>query len=223
MNKKELIEYIMVNNVQAPVLQIVMGMLVALVLTLLIYEVYKKTYSGIMYSKDFNVTIVMIGLITTFIIMVIGSNLALSLGMVGALSILRFRTAVKEAKDAGFIFWAIGVGLSCGTGIYTIGIVGSLFISATLLLFSHLGNKGEMAYLLVVRGERLNEELMEKRLQELAKRYIVKMTNHDGVSVELTYGIQLKGTAGQLSGSLREEFPDVQLHLISYNGEIAGE
>lgn len=81
-------------------------MLVALVLTLLIYEVYKKTYSGIMYSKDFNITIVMLGLITTFIIMVIGSNLALSLGMVGVLSILRFRTAVKETKDVGRLYIA---------------------------------------------------------------------------------------------------------------------
>lgn len=223
MNKKELIEYIMENNVQAPVLQIVMGMLVALVLTLLIYEVYKKTYSGIMYSKDFNVTIVMIGLITTFIIMVIGSNLALSLGMVGALSILRFRTAVKEAKDAGYIFWAIGVGLSCGTGIYTIGVVGSLFIAGILLLFHHLGRKGEMAYLLVVRDHVLDEARMEKKLHELTARFIVKMTNHDGNFVELTYGIQLKDTAGRLSECLMKEFPDAQIHLISYNGEIAGE
>lgn len=223
MSKKELIEYIMENNIQAPVVQIVIGMLVALVLTLLIYEVYKKTYSGIMYSKEFNITIVMLGLITTFIIMVIGSNLALSLGMVGALSILRFRTAVKEAKDAGYLFWAIGVGLSCGTGIYTIGVVGSLFIAFTLFLFHYLGKKSESAYLLVVQGQGLEEEEMEKKLSGLTDRYVVKMTNHNGEAVELTYEIRLKGTAGELAGSLKRAFPDMRMHLISYNGEIAGE
>lgn len=223
MSKKELIEYIMENNMQAPVLQIVIGMLISLVLMLLIFQVYKKTYSGIMYSKDFNVTIVMLGLITTFIIMVIGSNLALSLGMVGALSILRFRTAVKETKDAGYLFWAIGVGLSCGTGIYTIGIVGSLFIAGVLLLFKFTEKNAEMAYLLVVRGIAVDELQLEKRLSELTKKYIVKMTDHTGDSVELTYGIELKGTAGQLTENLKKEFSNIQIHLISYNGEIAGE
>lgn len=177
MSKSELIKYLIANNISVPVIQILTGMLAALFLSVCVYIIYRATYSGVMYSKDFNITIVMLALITTFIIMVIGSNLALSLGLVGALSIIRFRTAVKNSRDAAFLFWAIGIGLSCGTGIYTIGLIASAIIAAALLVFCKLKISEEVSWLLVVRGSELDVTALEAALKEDTKRFHLRMTN----------------------------------------------
>ena len=109
MSKKELLKYLIENNVGISVTQILISMCITVLLSMFIYWVYKKTYSGVMYSKNFNITIILVAIITCMIMMIIGSNLALSLGMVGALSIIRFRTAVKEPKDICFLFFYVNV------------------------------------------------------------------------------------------------------------------
>lgn len=223
MSKKELIKYLIVNNVSVPVTQIVAGMLIALLLSVFIYWIYKKTYTGVMYSRDFNLTIVMLALITTFIIMIIGSNLALSLGLVGALSIIRFRTAVKNTKDAAFLFWAIGVGLSCGTGIYTIGILSSALIAAALLFFHKVKMTDELSYLLVIRGKTVDTQALERLLEKKVKRFHLRMTSHGSEAEEYTYELLLKETAGELVKQISSEFQDTEIHLLSYRGELSGE
>lgn len=223
MSKGELIKYLIANNVSVPVIQILTGMLAALFLAVCVYIVYRATYSGVMYSKDFNITIVMLALITTFIIMVIGSNLALSLGLVGALSIIRFRTAVKNSRDAAFLFWAIGIGLSCGTGIYTIGLIASAIIAAALLVFYKLKVSEEVSWLLVVRGPEFDVTALEAALRENTKRFYLRMTNQSAGEREATYELLLKGETGAFLQKMSEQFPALQMNLLSYRGELSGE
>ena len=192
MSKKELIKYLISNNISVPFIQIVIGMLIALLLSLFVYQIYRITYTGVMYSRDFNLAIIMLALITTFVIMVIGSNLALSLGLVGALSIIRFRTSVKNSKDAAFLFWAIGIGLSCGTGIYSIGIVASIVIAAALLFFTKVRALEEFSYLLIIRGIDIDTDSIEEILKKYAKRYYLKLANYSNSEVEVTYELLFK-------------------------------
>ena len=223
MSKTEIIKYLIANNTSIPVIQILSGLLVALCLSVCIYIVYRKTYTGVMYSKDFNITILMLALITTFIIMIIGSNLALSLGLVGALSIIRFRTAVKNSRDAAFLFWAIGVGLSCGTGVYTIGIIGSVVIGAVLLIFHKLSISEKNPYLLVINGSRIDSEKLETSLKKGCIRFVLRMTNQTVNQTECTYELLFGGTTGDFLNQLHDEFPDLDMHLLSYQGELGGE
>lgn len=223
MSQTELIKYLIENNNEVPVVQIVLGMLFALLLSLCVYQIYKKTYSGVMYSKDFNTTIIMIALITTLVIMIIGSNLALSLGLVGALSIIRFRTAVKDAKDAAFLFWAIGIGLACGTGIYMIGLIGSFLIGLTLLVLHRIRCFEEQAYLLIVRADTLDIPAIETLLGKETRRFRLRMTDQAPDRMEVTYEIALRSSSASVLSCLKELCPEGDIHLISYQGELAGE
>lgn len=121
----------------------------AFVLGLFIFIVYKKTYSGVMYSQNFGVSLIAMSMITTFVILAVTSNVVLSLGMVGALSIVRFRTAVKEPMDISFLFWAIAVGIVLGAGLIPLAVIGSLIIGIILAIFSNVKYK-EVPYILVL-------------------------------------------------------------------------
>lgn len=223
MSQKELLSYLIENNNEVPFIQIAVGMLIALVLGLFVYQIYRFTYSGVMYLKDFNTTIIMISLVTTLVIMIIGSNLALSLGLVGALSIIRFRTAVKDAKDAGYLFWAIGIGLSCGTGIYSIGIIGSLIIGAALLFLHRFHRIDESAYLLVVHAATLDIDILENLLKKGTRRYRLRISNQSPDDIQVTYELVLRAAPAALLDSLKEHFPGNDIHLLSYQGELSGE
>jgi ABC-type spermidine/putrescine transport system permease subunit II len=121
--------------VEFSVLDVALAMLLAFAIGLFIFYVYKKTYSGVMYSAAFGVSIMAMTMITTLIILAVTSNLVLSLGMVGALSIVRFRTAIKEPLDIAFLFWAISAGIVLGAGLIPLAIIGSLFIGLMLFIF----------------------------------------------------------------------------------------
>ncbi len=223
MNKSEIIRYLIANNMAIPWLQVLVSLLAALVLSAGVYLVYRITYSGVMYSRDINVTILMLGLITTFIIMIIGSNLALSLGLVGALSIIRFRTAVKNSRDAAYLFWAIGVGLSCGTGTYTIGILGSILIGAVMILLHKFSRIEKNPFLLIVNGETVDQEKLESALKTSGIRYMLRMTNQTMGHTECTYELLFRGSTGNFLKELHASFPDLDMHLLSYQGELGGE
>ena len=122
----------------------------ALAIGLFICEVYKKTYRGVMYSRSFGVTLLALAMLTTLAIMTVTSNVVLSLGMVGALSIVRFRTAVKDPMDTVYMFWSIAVGITVGANFILFSIIGTLVIAAVLLLLSFAGNNMGQNYLLVV-------------------------------------------------------------------------
>lgn len=218
----DVLKYLVQSNMDISLTEVFAGLACAVLLGMFIYWVYKKTYSGVLYSKNFNVTIVLVTMVTAMIMMVIGSNLALSLGMVGALSIVRFRTALKDPKDIAYLFWGITAGLSCGAGIYIIGIVGSLFIACILFLFSK-NVYSETIYLLVIRGENINLDNIEKILNAHCKKYRLKMQNVIGDKMEVTFEVRL--ISDKDCGLLRElkTFDEnLNVNLVSFDGEISG-
>lgn len=222
MSKRELLNYLIENNMGIPIPQIILSMALTVLLSIFVYWVYKKTYNGVMYSKNFNVTIILISTVTAMVMMVIGSNLALSLGMVGALSIIRFRASIKDPKDIAFLFWGIGVGLSCGTGIYIVGIVGSIFIACMLFVLNR-GLYDDACYLLIVKGEEIDFKSLEEIIRKYTKKDRIRMKNSTHNTVEATYEVRLKGEGDT---ELLKEIHSLQVvknvNLVSYNGEIAG-
>ena len=222
MSKKELLKYLIENNIGISVTQILISMCITVLLSMFIYWVYKKTYSGVMYSKNFNITIMLISTVTSMVMMIIGSNLALSLGMVGALSIIRFRSAIKDPKDIGFLFWGIAVGLSTGTGIYIIGIIGSIFIAFLLFIFDR-GIYNDNCYLLIVKGNELNFDKIESIIKEHTSKFNLKMKNSTDILTEATYEIKLKRNEdNEILRALKTVENIININIVSYNGEIAG-
>lgn len=222
MSKTELLKYLIENNASISITQILISMCVTTILSLFIYWVYKKTYSGVMYSKNFNITIMLISTITSMVMMIIGSNLALSLGMVGALSIIRFRSAIKDPKDIGFLFWGIGVGLSTGTGVYIVGIIGSLFIAFLLFIFDR-GIYDDTCYLLIVKGTDLDFNRVEEIINKHISKSKLKMKNSTSKFTEATYEIKLKSNQeNEIIDELKNLENIININIVSYNGEIAG-
>ena len=129
------LDKLMIESTQS-VIQIFLSLCITFIIAMFIYWVYKKTYNGVLYSKNFNMTLVMTALIVNALMIGISGNLVLSLGLVGALSIVRFRTAVKDPKDTAFIFWAISVGVINGVGFFELSIMVTLFISLVLFVLS---------------------------------------------------------------------------------------
>lgn len=174
---------------------ILVVMCVALLCSGVIYFVYKVFYHGSVYNPNFNILIVLTGMTTAFIIMTISTNLVLSLGMVGALSIVRFRSAIKDPLDIGFLFWSIAAGITAGAGLYPLALIGTLAISVIYIIFVVLG-KGIRSFLLVVTYEDKASESVNKILAtektQLKSRVKYKEKN------ELTLQLKLKGDGEQL-------------------------
>jgi len=168
------LETVLLNNV------------VAIVFALFIMFSYRITYSGIAYSRKFNVTLGMIVIVTTLIMSVISNNIALSLGMVGALSIIRFRTAVKDARDAGYIFWCLAVGVACGVSLYMVAAVSSAAVFLFMLLFRQIGPDSRL--MLIVRCDNEAQNRVEASiLQHFGKAAKLKMKNATPEVCELVY------------------------------------
>lgn len=176
------------NTGQLDPRSIVLRLAVATVLAGFIYLSYMLSHDGSIYSKKFNVSLVTLTVITTTVMIVIGNNLALSLGMVGALSIVRFRTAIKDSRDTVYIFWTIVVGICCGAGDFLVASLGSVFIFAVLLLFGRIKNDNRM--LLIIRTTRMNEEKIEALVfQYLERKATLRVKNSTQDSVEFIYEV----------------------------------
>lgn len=180
--KEELMNYLVTNTGALTLEDILLNFLVAAVLGCVIYLSYRISHSGAAYSARFNVTLVMLTLITALVMNVIGNNIALSLGMVGALSIVRFRTAIKDPRDTAYIFWCIAVGICCGVSEYMIAGIGTAVIFGLMLLFGFV--KSNDRYLLVLRGDRecaqAVERLMKDKFRGQAKLRVRNMTGDSG-------------------------------------------
>jgi hypothetical protein len=201
---------------------IIFNIAVATLLGLFIYFVYKKTFSGVMYSQNFNVTILMICVITSIIMMLIGNNLALSLGLVGSLSIIRFRTAIKEPRDIAFIFWAIAVGLAAGTSEFIIAIIGSIIIALLLFIFNKVIYK-DYSYLLVLKGSEIQSKVIVDVFEEYEIPYKMRMKNANDVYMEITYEITLKSVSEDILIKALNAIGGIdEVHIVSYNGEVTG-
>lgn len=192
---------------------IVLNNIVAMAAAFFIMFTYKITYSGTAYSRKFNISIGAITLITTTIMSVISNNIALSLGMVGALSIIRFRTAVKDVRDASFIFWGIAAGIGCGVSQYSLIGVGSVFLMLFLLLTKNAVSSGRQ--LLIVQGRPTAQNEMEAIVSEhFAGKAHMTVKNVSANSCELVYSIK----EGTLNKANEKNLIDISQRLMKIEG-----
>jgi uncharacterized membrane protein YhiD involved in acid resistance len=202
------------------ILDTIIALGLAFALGLFIYLVYKKTFKGVMYSSSFGVSLMAMTLITTLIIMAITSNVILSLGMVGALSIVRFRTAVKEPLDIAFLFWAISGGIVLGAGLIPLAIFGSLFIGVVMLIFVNKKSV-DNPYILVVsiNGDENEHRVMEYIISKIKKHVVKSKTVSAGNNIELSIEIRLKDMSTQFVNEISSIDGVSNAVLVSYNGE----
>ena len=167
--------------------QIALNMAVALALGLVIFLSYRFSHSGAVYSAKFNVSLLMLTMVTTMIMNVIGNNIALSLGMVGALSIVRFRTAIKDSRDTTYIFWCIAVGICCGVSYYALGAIGTGFIFLMLLFMGSV--KSNDRYLLIIHADREEcaKEIEKLILQQYKGKASLRVASHTKGQLEYIY------------------------------------
>ncbi len=192
--------------------------LVTFAVSLFMFYIYKKTYSGNVYSHKFNVSLVVMALITSEVILTISSNLVLSLGMVGALSIVRFRTAVKEPLDIVFMFWAIAIGITTGARLYALTIISSLLIGTILYVLLKFKNTNNVYLLIIHHMTKSNDKVFEL-LQEV--NYTIKSKTVSRGLIEHTLEIKLLGTGSELVEKIAEIEGVSNVSLVSYNGDFA--
>ncbi len=169
---------------------VILSMLSAFLCGMIVYTVYRNFYKGVLYNNNFNILLVMTSLVTCFMVIVITSNVVLSLGMVGALSIVRFRSAVKDPLDVGFLFWTVAIGVTCGAGLYLISIMGTAFIAFIYILLVKVRNCRHQ-YLLIVKYHNSAAEAVQNELSALKK--VLKNKTAGKNSTEVTYEIRLSG------------------------------
>lgn len=191
-------------------------------LGMFIFLVYKKTYQGVMYSSSFGTTLVALTMITTLVILAVTSNVVLSLGMVGALSIVRFRTAIKEPLDIAFLFWAIAAGIVLAAGLIPLAVGGSVIIGLVLLVM--VNRKACCApYILVLSCE--NHQAEGQALELLSShvsRQVIKSKSARAGAVELNIEIRMKNDDTDFINSLAALPGVTSAVLVSYNGEYMG-
>ena len=212
------------NEMQAkmPIETVFLILVIAFIVAMIIYLTYKNTYTGVMYNPRFNVSLIMITMVTTIVMVVIGSNISVSLGMVGALSIIRFRTAVKDPRDTAFIFWGVVSGLACGTQNYTIVLAGSVVICLVLFIFKKVVASDDK-YLLIVKGNKLDINSIERIIEKSVKHYNAKGKYIKNDDVELIYDVKLKKKKDdRVIDSLNEIINVDTVNLVANNTDTMG-
>lgn len=208
------------ENVNAiPVFDMVLAMILAFAVGLFIFFVYKKCYAGVMYSASFGVTLIGLTMVTVLVILAVTSNIVLSLGMVGALSIVRFRTAIKEPSDIVFLFWSIAAGIVLAAGLIPLAVFGSLLIGIILLIFSR-HRSFDRPYILVVHcadseAERASRSYVEARVKKLS----LKSKSVAPGCIELNYEIRLKEEDTGFINDLAAMPGVSHTVMVSYNGD----
>ena len=200
--------------------QILAQILIAIVLGFVIYLSYYLAHAGTVYSRKFNVSLVVLTVLTTVVMTAIGNNVALSLGMVGALSIVRFRTAIKDSRDTVYIFWAIVAGLSCGVGDYMTAGLGSAGVFLVLLVLGRIKNENRM--LLIVRGARSTEErIMSVITHYFDGRLDLRVKNTTRETIELIYEIPRKTYEKNLRKTSSSDEELYQIEHVQYVNIVA--
>ena len=214
---KDEILHFSVNGSMA-VLDIVTILGVTFLMGMFIFYIYKKTFQGVLYTQSYNVSLVMISLVTALIIMAISSNFILSLGMVGALSIVRFRTAVKDSMDIVFMFWAISIGITNGAGFFKISFIGMIVVSAVLLLLTKMKSKSSPYLLIINYTEDKHINIMDYLKNKVGKFNLKSKTVANNL-VELTIEIRIDNTDTSFVNELSKSEGITNAVLISYNGD----
>jgi uncharacterized membrane protein YhiD involved in acid resistance len=195
------------------------SIVLAFAIGMFIYFIYKKTYQGVMFNRQFGISLVALTMIATFIILAVTSNVVLSLGMVGALSIVRFRSAIKDPLDLVFLFWSVGAGIVLGACMYPLAVIGSLIVGVILFIFVR-AKVSDSDYILVVECK---DEAAEKRAEELiktdVKKYSVKSKTVARGYIEVSYEVRLNGSDTEFVNKVSSADGIDKAVLVSYNGD----
>lgn len=199
--------------------RVVISLVVSLLLGLWIYFVYKKTFAGVVYSRSFNLSLVMLTMVSALVLMMISSNMALSLGMVGALSIVRFRTAIKDPIDTVFMFWAVGEGLAVGAGFLDVGLIGGVVIGLLLLVVTGIKGSQASPFLLILHYDEHASQQIKGMVKQLPRARIKSKTvQRDGI--ELTVELRIR----ESDVDFVDEFLRVQgvydATLVAHQGDL---
>jgi len=198
---------------------IVVALLVSFVLGLFVFLVYTRTFKGVMYSSSFGISLIAMNMITTLVILTVATNLIVSLGMVGALSIVRFRTVVKEPLDLVYLFWSITVGIIVGAGLIPMAIIGSVVIGLILFIFSNR-KSNDTPYVVVISCDDEGAELQSLTLLgSNTKKNVLKAKSVSRDGVELTVEVRLKESSSQFVNALLAVNGVRNATLVSYNGD----
>ncbi len=203
-------------------LDMTLALVMAFGLGVFIFFVYKKTFTGVMYSSSFGVTLIAMAMITTVVILAVTSNVVLSLGMVGALSIVRFRTAVKEPLDIAFLFWAITVGITLAAGMIVLAVAGSVLIGVTLLLFVNKKSYRNPYIVVLNCCDYESERRAEAFLGQQVQRCVIKSKSVQRGAIELNIEIRMRDQNTDFINGLSEINGVNSAVLVSYNGEYMG-
>ena len=210
------------NISSVSLLDMVLAMVLAFALGMFIFLIYKKTFAGVMYSSSFGVTLVALTMISTLVILAVTSNVVLSLGMVGALSIVRFRTAIKEPLDIAFLFWAIAVGIVLAAGMIPLAVFGSVVIGIFLLVFANRKTHTN-PYIVVLRcGDHDSETRAIDFLRSQVRRMAVKSKTVQKGSIELNVEIRMTSDNTDFINTLSDMAGVTSAVLVSYNGDYMG-
>lgn len=210
------------NVTSVSLIDMVIALALAFGLGLFIHLVYKKTYNGVMYSSGFSLTLIALTMITTLVILAVTSNVVLSLGMVGALSIVRFRTAIKEPTDIAFLFWSIAVGIVLAAGMIPLAVLGSVFIGIVILIFANK-KSSDNPYIIVINCSDHDSEVKAREfLEKQTTRAVVKSKSAQKGAIELNYEIRLKDENTDFINILSEMNGINSAVLVSYNGDYLG-
>lgn len=203
-------------------IEIILNLSLSFFVALFIFYIYKKTFQGVLYQKSFNISLIAISMVTTLIIMTISGNLILSLGMVGALSIVRFRTPIKDPIDLVFIFWSITVGIANGVGQFNISIIGSLLLTIVLLFMNRKKEADQQPYLLIMQLlPNQDPTTLIETIEKSTDRFIIKSQTLTINSREITAEIRLNSRDINLLTILEKESLVQKATIISYSGDMA--
>jgi uncharacterized membrane protein YhiD involved in acid resistance len=201
-----------------PIVDIIVTLLISLLIGMFIYWVYKKTYRGVVFSHNYNMSLVLMTIITSLIIMTISTNIVLSLGMVGALSIVRFRTAIKDPLDIVYMFWAISAGIAAGARVYAIALIGSLFVGL-VLFFLTKSKSSNYTYILVIRYDIQAYYQIKQQIKKMNYFVKSKIVRHDITELTIEMKLKVDNTSFVNTLSAIEGVKDVS--LVHYNGDYA--
>ena len=201
------------------ILDTVLGMTAALLIGLFIFVIYKKTLTGVMYSSGFALTLVGLSLVTTLVIMAVTSNVVLSLGMVGALSIVRFRAAIKEPVEIVFLFWAVAAGIVIGAGMIPLAVIGSAVIGVILLLFANRKLRSQPYILVLNCADESAENAALALLAAQTEHAVIKSKTVRASGIELTAELRTRDASTAFVNRLCALDGVADAVLVSYNGE----
>ncbi|MEG1524717.1 MAG: DUF4956 domain-containing protein [Clostridia bacterium] len=200
-------------------LQVVLTLLISLGIGGFLYFIYKKTFSGVVYSRSFNLSLIMLTMVSSMVIMLISSNLTLSLGMVGALSIVRFRTAIKDPIDTVFMFWAVGEGLALGAGFVDVGLIGALIIGVVMVVITSIKGNNSMPYLLILHFDDRASQQIKGLIRQLPKAHVKSKTvQRDGI--ELTVELRIRDSETDFVDKFLRVQGVTDATLVAHQGDL---